>query len=206
MLALAAVLAVAGCAAPSTRDQAAAPFAAGRAAGSAVRVKAATPATPIARPSTASTASTSSTPVTTVTAPPPPPNACAANSRAQLVLVSIRTQTAWMCAGSTLAYATPVTTGETDNGDDTPIGTWHVESRQTNRYLTLSNGVRYYVHYWLPFQAEVYGFHDASWQRMPYGSDGYHAQGSHGCVHLPLAAMAWLYTWAKVGATVTVRA
>ena len=52
---------------------------------------------------------------------------------------------------------------------------------------------------------DIYGFHDSAWQTIPYGSTKYHTDGSHGCVHLPIAAMKWLYNWAAVGAAVTIR-
>ena len=133
-------------------------------------------------------------------------NVCRSNRAAQLVLVSITHQTAWMCAGSRLVHSSPVTTGETDNGDDTPTGTWQIEDKQTDRTLYLLDGQTYFVHYWLPFSGELYGFHDATWQTVPFGTSDYHADGSHGCVHMPLAQMAWLYDWADVGATVTVLA
>jgi lipoprotein-anchoring transpeptidase ErfK/SrfK len=130
---------------------------------------------------------------------------CATNTAAQFVLVVISAQHAWMCEKSALVYDTPVTTGEVANGNDTPTGTYHIQSRQGARYLTLLDGSRYHVDYWLPYDG-VYGFHDASWQTFPEGSDLYKTNGSHGCVHLPIAAMAWLYTWSAVGATVTIRA
>ena len=56
----------------------------------------------------------------------------------------------------------------------------------------------------MPFNGD-FGFHDAPWQTMPYGAAGYTDNGSHGCVHLPAEAMAWLFNWAAVGATVTIR-
>lgn len=148
-------------------------------------------------------AATTSTP-----APVPVPiNECAGNVHAQLVLVSISTQTAWMCSGETTVYTSPVTTGATADGyDDTPTGTFRIERRQTDETLTLISGAKYHVNYWLPFSGNLYGFHDAAWQTMPFGSQDYHTLGSHGCVHLPMASMAWLYDWASVGATVTVRA
>jgi len=59
------------------------------------------------------------------------------------------------------------------------------------------------VHYWVPFNGSI-GFHDATWQTIPFGSPLYQTSGSHGCVHLPTATMAWLYSWLKVGANVTV--
>jgi lipoprotein-anchoring transpeptidase ErfK/SrfK len=129
---------------------------------------------------------------------------CASNTAAQFVLVEISQQHAWMCEHRTLVYDTPVTTGEVANGDDTPTGTWHIQSKQGARYLTTLDGTRYHVDYWLPYD-DIYGFHDAAWQTFPEGSDLYKTAGSHGCVHLPETAMAWLSGWADVGATVTIR-
>ena len=137
--------------------------------------------------------------------PQPASDACAANTAAQFVLVIISQQHAWMCAQTVLVYDTPVTTGEVANGDDTPTGTWHIQSKQGARYLTTLDGTRYHVNYWLPYD-DIYGFHDAAWQTFPEGSDLYQSAGSHGCVHLPEDAMAWLANWAAVGATVTIRA
>jgi hypothetical protein len=130
---------------------------------------------------------------------------CSSNTAAQFVLVEISQQHAWMCAGATLVYDTAVTTGEVANGDDTPTGTWHIQGKQGARYLTTLDGTRYHVNYWMPYD-DMYGFHDAAWQTFPEGSALYQSAGSHGCVHLPEDAMAWLYNWAAVGATVTIRA
>ena len=58
--------------------------------------------------------------------------------------------------------------------------------------------------YWIPFDAPLFGFHDSSWQTFPYGSQQYRTDGSHGCVHMPLADIAFLYEWANVGATVVI--
>jgi lipoprotein-anchoring transpeptidase ErfK/SrfK len=167
---------------------------------------------PAPQASTAVAAATDSPPPTPIPTPIPPqsptpaPNECAANTVAQLVLVSISQQLAWLCNGQTTTLTTPVTTGATADGwDDTPTGTFHILARETNRTLTLLSGAKYHVSYWLPFQGNLYGFHDAAWQTMPFGSQDYHTLGSHGCVHLPMDAMAFLYNWVAVGATVTVR-
>lgn len=128
--------------------------------------------------------------------------ACLANQSPQLVLVSISRQRAWMCSGTRTVHATAVTTGDVESGDGTPTGTWEIEAKEPDRWLT---GPDYsdFVHFWMPFHDD-FGFHDASWQTMPFGDVGYRSQGSHGCVHLPAASMAWLYNWADVGATVTI--
>ena len=125
---------------------------------------------------------------------------CSANGYRQLVLVSISSQHAWMCEGHRQVYSTPVTTGATFDGRNTPLGSWRVQGKERDRDL-VGPGYRDHVKYWVPFNGD-YGLHDAAWQKMPFGSPGYHQQGSHGCVHLPTPAMAWVYAWAKVGETV----
>lgn len=136
-------------------------------------------------------------------------DACRSNKAAKAVIVSLGKQHMWACGGSAEAYDTPVTTGATTYGDGTPTGTWAVYSKQTDTHLTGSDSRGSwddYVNYWMPFYGE-YGFHDATWQTFPFGSlTQYQTGGSHGCVHLPLAAMKWLYTWAPVGTTVTIEA
>lgn len=126
--------------------------------------------------------------------------ACRTNTAATFVLVSLHAQHVWMCQGHRQVYTTPATTGEFDNGDATPTGEWVVQARQTNRYLT-GQDYRQYVHYWIPFDGD-FGFHDASWQTMPFGAAGYRTHGSHGCVHLPMTAVSWLYGWSRPGSTV----
>jgi lipoprotein-anchoring transpeptidase ErfK/SrfK len=111
-----------------------------------------------------------------------------------------------MCAGHDLRYDSPVTTGAVGLPyDSTPVGTFHVQAKDTDTVLTLVGGAQYTVRYWIPFDAPLFGFHDAAWQKMPFGSQQYRTRGSHGCVHMPLAAMRFLYHWARVGATVRVR-
>jgi lipoprotein-anchoring transpeptidase ErfK/SrfK len=142
----------------------------------------------------------SSSPGTIVLGPVEESIACAGNTAASLVLVSISRQHVWMCQGPREINSTAATTGAVDHGNATPTGSWLVQAKQIDRYL-VGPGYRDFVHYWVPFNGD-FGFHDASWQKMPFGAPGYRTQGSNGCVHLPLAVMSWLYGWARVGATV----
>lgn len=125
---------------------------------------------------------------------------CATNRYRQLVLVSITEQHLWACQGAKQVESTAVTTGATVDHDETPLGSWRVQAKERNRYL-VGPGYRDYVHYWVPFNGD-FGLHDAAWQTMPFGSMQYRKQGSHGCVHVPEATMAWLYRWSSVDATV----
>jgi hypothetical protein len=130
------------------------------------------------------------------------PGSCADNTAGQLILVSISRQHMWACDGTNQAYDSAITSGAYLAGDATPTGTWHIYSKSTNIHL-IGPTWDDFVNYWMPFYS-AYGFHDSSWQTFPYGDPAYASQGSHGCVHLPLVAMAWLYGWSHVGTTVTI--
>lgn len=140
-------------------------------------------------------------------------SSCATNTLASNVVVSISQRHMWACDGVTTRYESPVITGmENLAADLTPTGTYHIYSEQTNLYLKGSDSTGSwddYVNYWLPFLSNrygVYGFHDATWRdNSAFGNiDPYSADGSHGCVELPLATAAWLYNWAVIGTTVTI--
>jgi lipoprotein-anchoring transpeptidase ErfK/SrfK len=132
-----------------------------------------------------------------------PPTECSTNTLSQFVLVNITDQHMWACQGPDLVYDSPVTTGAYQvSGDATPTGTWHIYAKERDTHL-IGPTWDDFVNYWLPFYSD-YGFHDATWQTFPFGGPEYPTEGSHGCVHLPLTAMAWLYNWSKIGTTVTV--
>jgi lipoprotein-anchoring transpeptidase ErfK/SrfK len=59
-----------------------------------------------------------------------------------------------------------------------------------------------WVQYTLWFRNDGYAIHDAPW-RSAYGP-GTQANGSHGCVNVPMPTMATLYRWADVGIPVRV--
>ena len=134
---------------------------------------------------------------------------CSQNGSGKLLLVSISQQHIWACDGTQVANESAVTTGAsalTNVDDATPTGSWHIYSKQTNTTLKgcdVNGCWNDPVAYWMPFDDQV-GFHDASWQTFPFGSPLYTTEGSHGCVHLPTDFIAWVYTWAPVGTTVTV--
>lgn len=125
----------------------------------------------------------------------PAPNACARNRAPQKIIVSIAQQHMWLCARNRLVRSDPVTTGMSHPGTRTPTGNFRVQYRVRNTTLTLNTGATYAVKYWIPFQGPLYGFHDSPWQKFPYGSPKYKTSGSHGCVHVPLRALAFLYRW-----------
>jgi hypothetical protein len=141
----------------------------------------------------------------------PPRGPCAGNhSEGKLLVVSVTEQRLWACEGGDLVSVSGVTTGAyalPRVDDATPAGTWHIGTKSTDLYLSGcdADGCWHdYVHYWMSYDGP-YGFHDAPWQTVPFGSPLYATAGSHGCVHLPEREMVWVFEWAPIGTTVTVR-
>lgn len=160
---------------------------------------------PIAPPPT--TPPPTSTPVQVVSVTP---TTCLQNQSGKLLLISLSQQHLWACDATTTANESAITSGKTEiiNGidDQTPTGKWAIYSKQTNIHLRGSDANGSWddpVDYWMPFDGSI-GFHDASWQTFPYGSDQYKTDGSHGCIHLPTDMAAWVYSWAPIGTTVIV--
>ena len=142
-----------------------------------------------------------------------PPNNCASNQLPQLVLVSVSQRHLWACSGSSQVYDSAVVTGDEEHADTlTPVGTYHIYAKETDRTLTGSdeNGSWHdFVYYWMPFlynQYGAYGFHDATWRdSSAFGNiDPNTSNASNGCVELPLTTAKWIYDWASVGTTVTI--
>jgi lipoprotein-anchoring transpeptidase ErfK/SrfK len=125
--------------------------------------------------------------------------------RQRLVTVDIKRQHAWACSGSRVLLSTPVTTGRSEPGDKTPRGSFVVEARVANTTLRPANGNAVHVDYWIPFRQNIWGFHDAPWQTLPFGSSRYRTEGSLGCVHVPSGAMRQLFSFVQPGTTVRIR-
>lgn len=121
---------------------------------------------------------------------------------ARTIVVSVRTQHLWACDRSRAVIETPVTTGAA--GDDTPAGRFTVGAKAADTVLRPETGDTYPVDWWVPFVGDEYGFHDSPWQSVPYGSAQYRTGGSHGCVHVPAAAMKRLFAWARPGTSVVI--
>ncbi len=144
----------------------------------------------------------------------PTTSVCLGNTINNLILVSIASQHLWACAGTSQVYDTAVVTGDENYPSDvTPVGTYKIYAKQVNVTLTGSDASGSWsdpVKYWMPFlinQYGTYGLHDASW-RTPdqFGNISPNSlNASHGCVELPDSAAAWLYNWAPIGTTVTIR-
>ena len=140
-----------------------------------------------------------------------PPECVGTPAGTRHIYVSIGQQHMWACDGPTLFSEAAVTTGAsalTNVHYATPLGTSHITAKIRNTVLRGSDIRGPWndpVKYWMPFDGGI-GFHDAPWQTFPLGSPLYTTEGSHGCVHMPLDAVAAVFDWASVGTPVTVRA
>jgi L,D-transpeptidase catalytic domain len=131
-------------------------------------------------------------------------NVCRAdNASGRRVDIDLTHQFAKLCNNDRQLLTTPITSGASSVGDGTPTGTWHLQAKQRDTTLYPAAGGAYPVHYWMPYDG-AYGMHDSPWQNFPYGSSKYRTQGSHGCVHFPRAAIAWMFAWAPIGTTVRI--
>lgn len=153
------------------------------------------------------------TPVAKPVAVPATPSASAcAGTPAGIkhIYVSIGEQHLWACTGPALLTESAVTTGAsalTNVHDATPTGDYRITSKARNTVLAghdVNGSWRDPVTYWMPFDGGD-GFHDSPWQTFPLGSPLYTTQGSHGCIHVALDALATIFGWAPVGTLVTIR-
>lgn len=125
--------------------------------------------------------------------------------------LSIDQQTLWCYVDGQLVVESPVVTGCVNNGTETPRGgVWKVKSK-TSPYTMKGkpdeNGNPSYIEnvtYWIPFTEDfTIGFHDLA-SRKAFGGDIYITNGSHGCVNMPLDAVAKLYDVVAYGFPVVV--
>ncbi|MDP4038930.1 MAG: peptidoglycan binding domain-containing protein [bacterium] len=119
--------------------------------------------------------------------------------------INLSSQHLWAYQDNQVVYSSPLTSGATGAGFPTVTGLFSIYYKTTGTYLDgRPYGWNYnvFVQYWMPFYAG-YGLHDASW-RSSFGGRDYYYNGSHGCVNLPLATAAFLYSWSEVGTPVWV--
>ncbi|MGI6590284.1 MAG: L,D-transpeptidase family protein [Eggerthellaceae bacterium] len=105
-------------------------------------------------------------------------------------------------------WESDVVTGEPGGDTDTSTGVYYINNKESPSVLNgynLETGTKKYstkVKYWMPWDGNVIGFHDATWQSAFGGTrykDGY---GSNGCVNLPLKKAKQLYKLVSIGTVV----
>lgn len=126
----------------------------------------------------------------------------------KVIVLRLSTQHLTAYQDGASVYSTDVTTGRPEL--PTPTGQFTV-LRKNNPWEMVSDWPRsspyWYppsrVNYVLWFTNQGHGIHDAPW-RSTYGP-GTEAQGSHGCVNVPMPIMASLFGWADVGTRVLIQ-
>lgn len=119
------------------------------------------------------------------------------------VEICIKQQKMWCYKDGKLVVTTPVVTGNSAQGLDTPSGcVWAIDAKRSPAHFNATNSD---VTYWLPFNGDV-GVHDASWRTPAMFADPktYLANGSHGCINTPLDAAKKIYDTVDVGYPVIV--
>ena len=93
---------------------------------------------------------------------------------------------------SEIIWESPCITGTPDGMHNTVEGVWYVTGKESpSKLVGWEFGKKIYettVRWWMPFEGNGIGFHDADWQPAFGGylyASGY---GSHGCVNLPVYA------------------
>lgn len=114
----------------------------------------------------------------------------------------------YYAADGTVQWESDVVTGAPEGDTNTPTGVYFINNKESPSTLNgynLETGNKTYstkVEYWMPWDENVIGFHDAVWQSAFGGTrykDGY---GSNGCVNLPLEKAEALYKLVSIGTVV----
>lgn len=119
------------------------------------------------------------------------------------VEISISEQRMWCYKDGSLIVDTPVVTGNSSKGYDTPSGSvWAIDAKKSPDVLK-GEGYEQPVTYWMPFVGNV-GIHDADTWRSEYGGEIYKTNGSHGCVNTPTANAEKIFNAVEIGTPVIV--
>jgi hypothetical protein len=121
------------------------------------------------------------------------------DSNKNYVEISISDQKLWYYKNGALIIESSVVTGCPKLGHATPGGAYYVKYMDTNAELK-GPGYSAHVRYWMPFNNGI-GLHDARW-RNKFGDAIYLADGSHGCINLPLATAQTIYQHISPGTIV----
>lgn len=122
---------------------------------------------------------------------------------ATYIEVDLTAQHMWYIVNGAVALETDIVSGK-KGSNDTPTGTFTILEMQKNRVLRgrpLPNGKPSYltpVSYWMRVTWSGIGFHDAGWQPT-FGGERYLTNGSHGCINMPPAMAAQLYSMIGLG-------
>lgn len=102
-----------------------------------------------------------------------------------------------------LVWESAIVSGTPNGSHNTPTGVFWLNQKASPSKLKGTNldGSKYEstVQYWMPFDGNVIGLHDADWQSSFGGTRFQDGAGSHGCVNLPPGLAASLYGIIQTG-------
>jgi lipoprotein-anchoring transpeptidase ErfK/SrfK len=153
--------------------------------------------TPIAIDAPAPPAAPKPAPAASKPAPPAP-----AASVGKSIIVDLSDQWLYALEGDRIVFDAPVSTGR--DGFNTPVGRYAIYHKVRVQTMRGCAGGECWNVPNVPHAMYIVGgvaLHGTYWHNQ-FGSG---VRRSHGCVNLPLESAAWLFGWAPVGTTVTVR-
>lgn len=121
------------------------------------------------------------------------------------VEISIERQHLWYYKNGKMKMESDMVSGKLTKDRKTTVGVHRLYGKQRDRYLgTIAvQGYHTFVNYWMPFNWDGQGLHDATW-RSKFGGNLYKTGGSHGCVNLPYDFAGKLYEQLEIGTPVVV--
>ena len=121
------------------------------------------------------------------------------------ILVDKETQKLCYIREGKVVLSTDVLTG-TKGQHETPSGTYKIHTKKEDTILYWA-GKAWDVDYWIAFDGDLIGFHDAGWRTDEEieNPDQYLTDGSHGCVNMKKEDVRVLYEEAPNGTVVIIR-
>lgn len=127
---------------------------------------------------------------------------------ARYVDVDLSEQHARFYDGDSIVWEADIVSGKPDDKYATPPGVWWVNAKQSPSTLEGYEGKKKIyttkVQYWMPFEGNAIGFHDAPWQAEFGGTRYKDGFGSHGCINLAPSKASELYDILQSGDCVVV--
>lgn len=116
------------------------------------------------------------------------------------IKVSIKKQKLTYYVKHKKVFEADVTTGY---NNATKTGNFKINNKVKGTVLATKN-YKQYVNYWLGYDGNRYGIHDAPW-RKEFGGKVYLTNGSHGCVNIETKSAKKLYEMVEIGTPVYIR-
>ena len=116
------------------------------------------------------------------------------------IVIYISKQKLYYYEDGKLVLSSPVTTGR---NNATRTGNFKIKKKARNTTLK-GKDYESKVQYWMGYDGNSFGIHDASW-RSRFGGMDYKTNGSHGCVNVPTNVAAKLYDYVEIGTPVYIK-